>query len=266
MDAIVLAQQTKITELEHSRTLDRTDIDYLTTNITDLESQRESDQVMIENQNTTITQMHMNLISQASAVVNNTYLLISLETGIALDRTLLQNLSDRTALLEYNRQSDLTTMEDTIERVTDLENKQTEINNTLQSLGILNGNYFRQQKVHDLLDIRAPSNYCLRLVSTDIFSLTKIVCHRHFGNEFAFTQCKDYLYYLARSHLSQIFDNETSQQIYTRIFFCDKPTLSKKKCPWKRDLKENFVLLNYVIDKALCNLGPRVRNLSPQVV
>ena len=40
----------------------------------------------------------------------------------------------------------------------------------------------------------------------------KIICHRNFGNEFAFTHSKDYLYYLARSSLSQIFDNETSPQ------------------------------------------------------
>ena len=50
------------------------------------------------------------------------------------------------------------------------------------------------------------------LVFTDNFSLTKIICHRNFRNEFAFTHSKDYLYYLARSPLSQIFDNETSPQ------------------------------------------------------
>ena len=46
----------------------------------------------------------------------------------------------------------------------------------------------------------------------DIFSLTNIICHRNFGNEFAFTHTKDYLYYLARSPFSQIFDNETLPQ------------------------------------------------------
>ena len=46
----------------------------------------------------------------------------------------------------------------------------------------------------------------------DIVSLTKILCHRNFGNKFVFTHSKDYLYYLARSPLSQIFDNETSPQ------------------------------------------------------
>ena len=46
----------------------------------------------------------------------------------------------------------------------------------------------------------------------DNVSLTKILYHRNFGNEFAFTHSKDYLYYLARSPLSQIFDNETSPQ------------------------------------------------------
>ena len=37
----------------------------------------------------------------------------------------------------------------------------------------------------------------LSLVSTNSFSLMKIICHRNFGNEFAFTHSKDYLYYLA---------------------------------------------------------------------
>ena len=46
----------------------------------------------------------------------------------------------------------------------------------------------------------------------DIFSLTKIICHRNFVNDFAFTHNKDYLYFIARSSLSQIFDNETSPQ------------------------------------------------------
>ena len=45
-----------------------------------------------------------------------------------------------------------------------------------------------------------------------ILILTKIICHRNFGNEFAFTHSKHYLYYLARSPLSQIIDNETLQQ------------------------------------------------------
>ena len=45
---------------------------------------------------------------------------------------------------------------------------------------------------------------------TNNFSLMKIICHRNFGNEFAFTHSKYYLYYfVARSPLSQIFDNET---------------------------------------------------------
>ena len=72
----------------------------------------------------------------------------------------------------------------------------------------------------------------------DNVSLTKIVCQRNFNNEFAFTHSKDYIYYLARSPLSQIFDNETSPQncVYTSIFFCDKPTLSKKNCSWKPGL------------------------------
>ena len=34
----------------------------------------------------------------------------------------------------------------------------------------------------------------------------------YFGNEFALTHSKDYLYYLARSPLSQIFDNDSSPQ------------------------------------------------------
>ena len=44
----------------------------------------------------------------------------------------------------------------------------------------------------------------LGLVSMDNFFLTKIICHRNFDNEFALTHSKDYLYYLARSPLSQI--------------------------------------------------------------
>ena len=53
------------------------------------------------------------------------------------------------------------------------------------------------------------NDWCISLVSMDNFSLTKIICHRNFDNEFAFTHSKDYLYYLARSPLSQIFYNET---------------------------------------------------------
>ena len=47
-----------------------------------------------------------------------------------------------------------------------------------------------------------------------------------FGNEFAITHSKDYVYYLARLPLSQIFDIETSlwNLTYTSIFFYDKPT------------------------------------------
>ena len=42
--------------------------------------------------------------------------------------------------------------------------------------------------------------------------------------------------------MSQIFDNGTSPQnrVYTSIFFCDKPTLSKKNCPWKLGLNTMF--------------------------
>ena len=59
----------------------------------------------------------------------------------------------------------------------------------------------------------------LALVSTDSVSLTKIICDRNFGNEFGFTHSKYYLHYLARSPLSQIFDNETSPQnsVYTKV-------------------------------------------------
>ena len=47
--------------------------------------------------------------------------------------------------------------------------------------------------------------------STDKVSLTKIICHRHFGNEFARSHTAKITYiYLARSPLLQIFDNETS--------------------------------------------------------
>ena len=46
----------------------------------------------------------------------------------------------------------------------------------------------------------------------DNVSLTKIIRHRKFDNEFAYTHSKDYLYYLARSTLPQIFDNEISPQ------------------------------------------------------
>ena len=50
--------------------------------------------------------------------------------------------------------------------------------------------------------------FSISLNLMDNFSLTNIICHRNFRNEFAFTHTKDYLYYLARSPLSQIFDNE----------------------------------------------------------
>ena len=77
----------------------------------------------------------------------------------------------------------------------------------------------------------------------DNVSLTKIICHRNFGNEFGFTHSKHYLYYLARSPLSQIFNKETSPQtrVYTSICFCDPPTLSKKKCPWEPGLIHDHV-------------------------
>ena len=35
---------------------------------------------------------------------------------------------------------------------------------------------------------------------------------QNFGNEFAFMHSKDYLYYLARSPLPQVFGNDTSPQ------------------------------------------------------
>ena len=88
--------------------------------------------------------------------------------------------------------------------------------------------------------IFAPPTDLLGHVPMDNVSLSKILCHRNCGNEFLFTHSNDYLYYLARSPLSQIFDNETSPQnwVYTGIFFCDKPTLSKKNCPWELGLNE----------------------------
>ena len=49
-------------------------------------------------------------------------------------------------------------------------------------------------------------------VSTDNVSLTKILCRRNFGNEILFKNSKDYLYYLARSPLSQIFEKQTLPQ------------------------------------------------------
>ena len=50
----------------------------------------------------------------------------------------------------------------------------------------------------------------LGLVSTDNSSLTKIICRRDCGKEFAFTHNKDNLYFLAGSPLSKTFDSETS--------------------------------------------------------
>ena len=63
---------------------------------------------------------------------------------------------------------------------------------------------------HDSCVSEAYIYVAFSLVSTDIFSLTNIICHRNIGNEFPFTHSKDYLHYLARSSLSQIFDNDTS--------------------------------------------------------
>ena len=47
---------------------------------------------------------------------------------------------------------------------------------------------------------------------------------------------KNYIYYIARSPLSQIFDSEISPQnrIYTSIF-----SAIKKNCPWKRGLNKD---------------------------
>ena len=55
-------------------------------------------------------------------------------------------------------------------------------------------------------------------VSTDNVSLTKNLCHRNFGNEFMFTQRKDYL--------SRNFATELSLHEHT---FFDKPILCKIK-------------------------------------
>ena len=41
------------------------------------------------------------------------------------------------------------------------------------------------------------------------------ICHRNFSNDFAFTNSKDFLYYLARSPLSQIF---TELSLHEHIF------------------------------------------------
>ena len=57
----------------------------------------------------------------------------------------------------------------------------------------------------------APA-FKIERVSMDNVSFTKILCHRNFGNEIVFTNNIDYLYYLARSILSQIVDKETSLQ------------------------------------------------------
>ena len=56
--------------------------------------------------------------------------------------------------------------------------------------------------------------YLLGRVPMDSVSLTKILCHRNFGNEFVFTHSKDYLYYILSSltFVTVIFDNETSPQ------------------------------------------------------
>ena len=64
----------------------------------------------------------------------------------------------------------------------------------------------------------------------DNFSLTKIICHRNIVNEFAFKHSKDYLYYLARSPLSQIFDNETTElNLHEHIFFFLRQTYFVKE-------------------------------------
>ena len=71
------------------------------------------------------------------------------------------------------------------------------------------------------------------LVSTDNFSLTRIICHRNFGNEFAFTHSKGYLYYLARSPLSRIFDIELNfhEHIFLRQTYFVKEILSVETRP-----------------------------------
>ena len=60
--------------------------------------------------------------------------------------------------------------------------------------------------------ITAPRISSLGLVSTENVSLKNIICHRNFGNEFAFIHCIDYLYYLARKPMSQIFEIKTLPQ------------------------------------------------------
>ena len=79
--------------------------------------------------------------------------------------------------------------------------------------------------------------------------LTKIICHRNFGNEFAFTHSKDYLYCLANLSLSQILEMKLRHRIeFTRaFFFCDEPTLSKKSCPWKPGLTDSARITKMLI-------------------
>ena len=91
--------------------------------------------------------------------------------------------------------------------------------------------------------------FLTHLIPRTFFSLTKIICNRNFGNECASTHSKDYLYYLDRSTLSQIFDNATSPQngVYTGIFLCGKPTLCQRKLVYG-----NQALL---LNACLCLLG-----------
>ena len=52
------------------------------------------------------------------------------------------------------------------------------------------------------------------VVKPDALNLvsTEIICHRNFGNEFAFTHSKDLYLYTALLKASLTFDNETSPQ------------------------------------------------------
>ena len=78
---------------------------------------------------------------------------------------------------------------------------------------MFDANHFHIEATLETTDSDKLSKHSsLGRVSTDNVSLTKILCHRNFGNEIVFTNSKDYLYYLARSTLSQIFDRETSPQ------------------------------------------------------
>ena len=103
---------------------------------------------------------------------------------------------------------------------------------------LLMGHQFRLSHALSIPLSDIPCNEIkLGLVSTDNVSLTKIICHRNFCNEFAFTHSKDclYMYYLAPGLSSLTFCHKyltmklRHRIEFTRAYFSAPNLLCQRK-------------------------------------